>query len=352
MPIKRYQDTAPSFPELGQLRKGAPKESNRPGKNLTYFRFTSSDPEAVDVFTSAYGDEPRLINCFLPFAYTDENWDEWQEEYVAGGLVHRCDGDMMVLWQKEDGSYSTDPRPCPFMHGEKAPTKAHPGCKPVGRLKIIIPELRRLAYVTALTTSEHDVRNLGKQLRALEAMYGSLRRIPLQLRRSKKKISTPGSDGTRVRRDEWLLSIEAAPSWVDWQLATQQGSVVHELPAPATPALPDGAIIVNGKTGEVLSGGCDANCAETCGPDWDDVPDQDEGVADEPEGDEGDFDPPPDFLLAVIPKGKHQGKTLGELLTEDPNYVQWISTSAQDEDIKLCAQAALAWHKETQPELW
>ena len=191
-----------------------------------------------------------------------------------------------------------------------------------------------------LTGSKHDIANLDAQLRALEQLRGNLQGIPLQLRRGKKNISTPMPGGKRGRRDSWLLSIEAAPSWVELQLAAQEAAAIPQLPAPATPDVPDGAFIVNGKTGEVISNG---------GPDWDDVPDQDEEptldeVFDEP-------DPPPDFLLAEIPAGKHKGKTLGELLTDDPNYVQWVATSAQNEDIRLCAQAALQWHKEAQPEL-
>ena len=331
MPIKSLTNRAPSFPEIGQLRKGAEKPEKGIGRDLDHFRFTSDIPEVVEKFAAAYNGDPRLVNVFLPFQYVDENWEAWQEHWVAGGLKHRCDGEFVVRMQKGDGTY-TDPEPG---------TVSCPGnCKPTGRLKVIIPELKQLAYVTVLTGSKHDIANLDAQLRALEQLRGNLQGIPLQLRRGKKTISTPMPGGKRGRRDSWLLSIEAAPSWVELQLAAQEAAAIPQLPAPATPDVPDGAFIVNGKTGEVISNG---------GPDWDDVPDQDEEptldeVFDEP-------DPPPDFLLAEIPAGKHKGKTLGELLTDDPNYVQWVATSAQNEDIRLCAQAALQWHKEAQPEL-
>jgi hypothetical protein len=34
-----------------------------------------------------------------------------------------------------------------------------------------------------------------------------------------REISTPGADGKRVRRQKWLINIEAQPDWVELQLA-------------------------------------------------------------------------------------------------------------------------------------
>jgi hypothetical protein len=242
MAIKGLTHRAPSFPEVGILRKGGPKtQANRPGPDLDHFRFmpTSDDREGAAVaeaFHSAYGGEPRLVNVCLPFRSTDECFEAWNEHWVAGGLVHRCDGETCVLWRTEDGGYSREPKPCPG------------GCKPSGRLKVIVPELRRLAYVTVLTTSVHDVMHLDKQLRALEGLRGDLRGIPLQLRRRKVSISTPGRDGKRIRRDKWLLSIEAAPSWVDLQLAAQEEAATPQLTAGQEVEV----LVVDGATGEVL----------------------------------------------------------------------------------------------------
>ena len=275
MPIKGMTNQQAAFPEIGQLRKGAPKPERGIGKDLRHFRFTSEIQEVEVEFHTHYNDEPRLINVFLPFRTADENWEAWQESYVAGGLVHRCDGETMTLWRQQDGSYSTEPKPCPFANGAK-PTKAHPECKPVGRLKVIIPELRRLAYVTVLTGSIHDIRNLDAQLRALEALRQDLRGIPLQLRRSPKQISTPTPGGKRARREKWLLSIEAAPTWVHLQLAAQE--------AEAMPQPPAGATVIDGATGEIVP----RPTAGANGLDWDVVPEQPEpepepSKAEEPE---------------------------------------------------------------------
>lgn len=227
MPIKGLTDRGASLPQIGTLRKGDKKTSaTMPGKDLDYFRFVTEDAEAESAFLAAYGAQPRSINVFLPFATVDENFEAWMEEYTASALKHRCDGETCVLWLKGDQTYSTEPRPCPG------------GCKQTGRLKVVIPELGRMAIVTVMMTSKHDILNLHASLMAIDEarMNGSLRGIPLVLRRVEKKISTP-RDGKRMRVTKWLLQIEAQPRWVALQLQAQERAalpgVVQSIPQAA-----------------------------------------------------------------------------------------------------------------------
>jgi len=222
MAIVGLTDQAAAFPIIGVLRKGdvKPTNGNRPGKDLTYFRFTSEDSEALSDFYQAYTEleDQRRINIFLPHKTADENMDAWMEQWVAGGLVHRCDGKVTRLWRTDDGSYSDEPKPCPG------------GCKQVGRLSVIIPELGRFATVTVLTTSIHDIINLTRQLKSYVSIRGDLRGIPFVLTRTPKLVSTPGNDGKRVRREKWLLSIEANPEWAKRQLLADEHEAMPELP--------------------------------------------------------------------------------------------------------------------------
>ncbi len=208
MAILGLTDRAPEFPQIGILRKGAPKPERGPGRDLDYFRFDTDDKDAAKLFEHVYGAEPRSIRIYVPFSTTVENFEAWREEWSASSLQHRCDGQTCVRWLK-DGKYSNEPVACPG------------NCKPTGRLKVIIPELRRLAYVTVLTTSIHDIIRIQANLRALESIRGDLRGIPLLLNRTPEAISTPDKDGKRARREKWLISIEAQPQWVDLQLAAQ-----------------------------------------------------------------------------------------------------------------------------------
>ncbi len=204
--IKRLQRDA-QFPNIGKLRKGGvrPENGKAPGKDLTYFRFDTDDQRAASHFHAAYGEQPAQINVYLPLQTAAQNFTCWQEAYVAGGLTHRCDGETCVIWL--DGTkYRTDPKPCPG------------GCKEVGRLMVIIPELQRFAYVTVETHSINDIIRLQENLQAVEFLRGDLRGIPFILKRTPVEISTPTTDGKRARREKWLLSIEVDPTWAALQL--------------------------------------------------------------------------------------------------------------------------------------
>lgn len=257
MPIKNLTDREAAFPQVGVLRKGAAKQegSKRPGSDLTYFRFTSEHADVLAAFQRTYGDKPIDVNVFLPYRTTDENFSAWREHWVAGGLVHRCDGENCVVHRTKDGTYSTEPEPCPG------------GCKPVGRLSVVVPELKRLAFVTAQTTSLHDIITLTENMQALEMITGDLRGIPLILRRRPRKVSTPEiypkghakqykPTGKRVRREKWLLTLEAAPQWVALQLAAQQAAAIPRLEDGSLPELmapeDDNHVTIDGHTGEII----------------------------------------------------------------------------------------------------
>lgn len=208
------------FPQIGTLRKGAQKTTNAPGRDLEYFRFDCDDKEVVDQFKEIYGEEPQQIRVYLPYPTIDENFEAWQEEWNASSLLHRCDGEFCVLWH-EGGVYCT-----PENTGKVKPC---PGkCKPSGRLKVILPDLKRMAFVMAMTTSKHDIMSIDAHLRALQQTSGKLSGIPLILRRVARKISTPDWKGgdKRVRSEKYLLTIEAQPEWVELQLsAMAQGAL-------------------------------------------------------------------------------------------------------------------------------
>lgn len=243
--IKGLTDRDPSFPQIGVLRKGGPsetkvskkdgKEYQSYGKDLEGFRFDSSDEDACRVFAEAYGPEPRRVNVYLPYETTDENFETCQEAWNASALLHRCNGETCLRYlSNKDGRYYSDPIPCPDIG---KPRTDRNRCKPVGRLKVIIPELRRMVYVVAETHSTHDIINLHQQITALEMLRGSLRGIPMILSRYPREISTPRDDGKRARVTKWLLSIEAAPSWVELQLtAMERQALPVSAPQLALPA--------------------------------------------------------------------------------------------------------------------
>jgi len=257
MTIKGMTDRGLAFPEIGQIRKGGKKiDPKRPGPDLKYFRveFDERETEAAETFLSVYGAEPTEIRVILPFNEIERMWDAWLEAYTAGRMVARSDGEIFVyLLDTQTGEIRVKGGidiktglPMPYVEGqivgmdyEGKPVK----CKPCGRLKVIVRELARAAYLTVMTTSVHDIVNISNQIAAFKALNNDqIAGIPLVLRRRPKKISVP-MQGKRVRAEKWLLSIEADPEWVKAKLGEVQRAALPE--GIATPLLPDAENVID-----------------------------------------------------------------------------------------------------------
>lgn len=236
MPIKGLTDReslAPRFPRLGKLKKGAPKTGQGFPKDLDYFRFATEQPEVMAAFVGAYGDTPTRLGIYLPYTKAEENFDTWMEEWSAGGLVHRCDGETMTVYQKGK-SYDYDPKPCPYANGKQERTKKNPGCKIVGRLSVVLPDLITagfVGYVVLETHSNHDVRNIMAALMEVERHRPQgLQGIPFTIRRQFEKISTPDGNGGRARRKKSLIQIVPDPVWIQSRLSLDRAEAFKALP--------------------------------------------------------------------------------------------------------------------------
>jgi Recombination directionality factor-like len=223
---------------LGTIRKGdkkqtrtdkAGKEYQIQGKDLEYFRFDGRFEWLNRKFSERYGDEPNELKIWLPYPTTDQNFPCFMEEWKAGGLLRRCDRQTIVLHQ-ENGKMSTQEKPC----------IQECGCKPVGRLSLILPEFLRdgiVGFVTLETHSVHDVMTLTENLLAAESMRNNLSGIPFILRRAPREISTP-QDGKRVRRTKSLLTLEPDATWVRQQIASLEIEAGLQPTLPAAPTMP------------------------------------------------------------------------------------------------------------------
>lgn len=262
MAIKRLSNNlVPAFPPLGELRKGAPKGANSPGKDLTYWRFTSTRPEVQAAFAKIYGEKPARLDVYLPHAAVEANFADWCEEWSASSLVHRCDGETMTRW-KDNGGYSDEPSPCPYFSGEAKRSAKNPGCKPIGRLHVILPDLLKagyVGYVVLLTTSINDIISVKSSLAATLEARGSnplgLRGIMFTVWRQSVKISTPNADGTRARREKSLIKIVPSAEWFQAQLAQAREQSLAQLPETVAvepvEAAPDDEDVVDGTAEEV-----------------------------------------------------------------------------------------------------
>lgn len=237
MPIKGLTDReslAPRFPRLGKLKKGEPKKEKAYARDLDYFRFATEQSEIMSAFVDAYGKAPNRLGVYLPYAKADENFDTWMEEWSAGGLVHRCDGETMTMHRMTDGSFSSDSEPCPYITGTRVRTKKKPGCQIIGRLSVILPALLHagfVGYVTLETHSNHDVRSVMSSLLETERHRPQgLQGIPFTIWRQDEKISTPDGNGGRARRKKSLVKIAPEREWIQSRISLDRAEAFKALP--------------------------------------------------------------------------------------------------------------------------
>lgn len=239
------------FTEIGQLRKGDPKGDNRPGKDLEYFRFTTGDQHAAQAFARTYGDKANNILVYLPYPTVDENLFAFRELWTGSRLLHRCDGNQ--TWERNaQGQLEPTGQPCPTAG---LPERHKDKCRPAGRLTVIVDCLRRFAYVSALTTSIHDIANLSAEIAAIQSIAGNLQGIPMLLSRRPQSISAPKAQGSteRQRITKWLMHIEIDPTWAERRLLAQRQAAELAWNEPAARLLPGPAMqVVNMSTGELL----------------------------------------------------------------------------------------------------
>lgn len=247
MTIKGLTDRGQAFPQIGDIRKGDKGGKNGAPRDLNYFRveLDQRETESAAVFAQTYGPQPTEINILLPFNEIERCWDAWCEAYTAGRMVARSDGEtFLYLVDIKTGAILV--RDGLNDAGQRVPHREVVGrtdksvikCRPVGRLKVIIPELRRLAYLVVHTTSVIDIRNISEQLEAIKAVNaGRIVGIPLVLRRRPREVSVPLSDGSKARLTKWMLSIEADPRWTALKIEQLDRLALPD--APQRRALPN-----------------------------------------------------------------------------------------------------------------
>lgn len=252
MPIKTLPPIE-KLPEIGRLRKGAPNDpnTNRPGEDLTYFRFTAPEQALVDQFYRIYGPEPDTLNIYLPYPTMEENFPAWMMEYTRPGLQTKCD--------RETIHFSTTKQEIGTPCRQTLPNGSC-NCKENGLLNMVLTDLNRWGIVKLSTNSIYDIVDIQGVLANLERFAGNyganLSQIPMVLSRHMKEVPAT-FNGKRQLVEKSLLRIEPLPDWVrqareqkifPWTqpvLESYNPRLLNEAPAPE-------AEIIDPATGEVM----------------------------------------------------------------------------------------------------
>ena len=249
MAIVGLTDRSPSFKELGRLRLGIPKaEAAAHGpKEIAYFRadFRPDAGDALATFIQVYGEKPTAIRFRLPFNEIPRCWDAWYEVYNKHGMLGKADGKRWIYLRHnktgellvKDGipthmegtqvDETTGEVYLPFDRtvavysytGQKG-QEVQVFASPAGRLNILIPELKRAAYVQVITHSLYNCIKISEQLAGIAEIARNvgmtLPQVPMLITRRKETISVTFG-GHKQMQERYMLNIEIDPLWMEAQ---------------------------------------------------------------------------------------------------------------------------------------
>jgi hypothetical protein len=225
MPIIGLTDQGASFPNIGKIRKGSPKQKNSKGeqiqgKDLDYFRLdlgedNNSNPplqgipsktEIMQLWEQKFGKEPKAIPFYLLDDEPDVAFQAWFKEYKTNQeLIHKCDGQTQHQWVTPQGTYCFTQKPCEKAVGRECK------CTKTGEMRIVIPELGLMGFFTVLTHSTWDILTISQNLQMIYNMAGRLKGVKLLLRRTPRKVTVP-YNGKKHLATKSLLSVEIHPA--------------------------------------------------------------------------------------------------------------------------------------------
>lgn len=257
MPIKGLTNERMSvgsgLPLIAKLFKGGEKPENgkRPGADLDHFR-VEFDPQfahLAPVFVEMYGAQPTEFSpIYLMAQRTDDAFSSWKEEWDgSGGLIHRCDGQTQVNWRGDAGQ---------TCEGQKACVAPSCKCKPIGRLKFLLPEFIDatgvLGYISVNTHSVNDILTIHRYLADIERLYGTLTQVPFVFGRAVREVSAPrqvkqangsyANDG-RIKTNKSLFYIHAHPSFTQQHLLPALAGNGQQQPALPAPVVDSDGVI-------------------------------------------------------------------------------------------------------------
>ena len=172
-------------------------------------------------------DQPTKVRAMVPFPSVWRAWEYYNEAYNAGRMIARADDSHFLVYRNPlTGEYAvTDGQPHMEYHPGMKISYERNGrtyelpLKSTGRLKLWLPELERMVFVTLKTTSFYDCQNISANLAAVQGIADALNNgnaagIPLWIYRKEQEIVWNKPDGSASRIKKWLVQIEVDPAFV------------------------------------------------------------------------------------------------------------------------------------------
>lgn len=297
MPLYNVMQRGLRLPRIGTIRKGIqvpvmegdkPKKGRngqivtRP-KEMPHFIFKCAESTAnpadnieAELYNLYGTNEIKALNVFLAFPDAEQNFSFWLEAYTHSQLIARSDERVITyLYDVEtnqtlirDGvviEHSTNPdTPAgqianKFPIGQAVPhtpelvlgkakeSGAEIKFKAVGRLTVVIRELKRLATFTLITGGYwYDIPQIYSTIQIVSEICRATGRgantIPLVLRRTEVEGTYTDSTGAKKKKMRYDVELEIRPDFTRYLLETYESTPVAlmlEQSNTGQPILPD-----------------------------------------------------------------------------------------------------------------
>lgn len=293
MPLYRVLDRGLRLPRIGTIRKGSQvpvidKTSGQPKHNAAgeivmrpkeerHFIFhidPTQQEEVLAVLGKAYGTREIMeLNVFLANPDAFSNWSSWMEAYNYNQLVARSD-ERNVLYLFDVYTNETLVRDVVIAHSKNPESPAgklvkgieigkplpyNPEMvvaisktsqkaitfKAVGRLNVVIKELRRLVTFTVITGGYwYDIPAINTTVDILDSIAQATGRgantIPLRLRRVERERTYTAEDGSKKKKICYDIELEIRADITAGLLETYEESpFAIKLQSPRQPTLPE-----------------------------------------------------------------------------------------------------------------
>jgi hypothetical protein len=245
-----------AFPEVAVLRKGTPKVKGSSGNfiqgsdlgNKFRVSFYPGTTDAKAAFAAAFsgtlvkydmtyrrpgayaeadGFEVERIRAMVPFRSVFDAWEWANEAHSAGRMIAKADDTHYLMlrdpingeYKVKNGEPLVEYAPGQDVVYERNGKQYRLPIRTVGRLRLFIPALERMVFVTLKTTSFYDRLNIDQQLSAIQFLANTLNNgnaagIPFYVYRREQEVTWNKPDGSAARVKKWLVNIEADPEWV------------------------------------------------------------------------------------------------------------------------------------------
>jgi len=182
------------LPRAGVIRLGVKKTTivHKGGRDVEVEYPDETDyfvcPELVQ---KIYGPEPKSLVVMFPVENEEVFFQQFYRRYGNGILLCKGDGVEAHCWDFDKGGLKKVDCPCNLL--EKG------GCKPVGNLQFLLPEVEEVAGVWQVnTSSKNSIIDLNSGIDFIRAVAGRIAMIPLLLKR--EEIATLRVEGKELKK--------------------------------------------------------------------------------------------------------------------------------------------------------